>query len=159
MTKKAETNNDSNDIIPRLFIRQYGPKVKVRIFFSKQGRTKQSFKDECDINTIMARYQQTGQLPDLLTKNNGQYLDVTGYDYQEAMQLVAGAHSLFAELPSHVRLRFENDPSQFLAFTSDPKNREEMARLGLLRADYKPAEPPASTPAEKPAEAPKPPAA
>lgn len=110
----------------------YSPKSRQQIHFTGPSRTKQSFKDECDINTIMRRYQSTGILPDLMNQKNPQFLDVTGIDYQEAMQTVAEAHSLFQELPSRIRNRFKNDPAEFLAFTSDEKNRQELAEMGLL---------------------------
>lgn len=124
-----------NNPLPTRFISAYSPKLKISLTFPAQGRTKQSFKSECDINTIMARYQSTGILPDMLNQQNGQYLDVTEMDYQSSMELVAGARSLFNELPSKIRSRFENDPAKFLAFTSDEKNRPEMAELGLLSAE------------------------
>lgn len=113
------------------FISAYSPKLKVTISFPAQGRTKQSFKAECDINTIMAKYQSTGQMPQL-NLGNPQYEDTTGYDFQEAAQLVASAKSQFNELPSSLRNRFENDPAKFLNFTSNPNNRVELAQMGLL---------------------------
>jgi len=134
MTNKSATNDDSNDNPPR-FLSAYTKKNRVRISFTGPGRTKQSFKNECDINTIMSRYQKTGILPDMLNTANAQYLDVTGYDYQEAMQIVAGAQSMFNELPSAIRSRFKNDPAEFVEFTSNPENRQEMAQMGLLRPE------------------------
>lgn len=94
--------------------------------------TKQSFAAECDINTIMARYQSTGQMP-VLNDRAPQYLDMPGYDFQEAMNLVLDAQALFADLPSALRSRFGNDPAQFLDFTSNPQNRAELQSLGLLK--------------------------
>lgn len=95
------------------------------------SRTKQSFRDECDINIIMGRYLQTGVI-DFVAKHSPQYGDVTGADFQTAMQTVAQANSMFADLPSSLRERFGNDPAQFLDFVADDKNRAEAAQLGLL---------------------------
>nr|QJB19140.1 MAG: internal scaffolding protein [Microvirus sp.] len=95
--------------------------------------TKQSFGPECDINTIMARYQSTGEMP-VLNQVAPQYLDLDQTDFQAAMEVVAGAQSLFADLPSAIRTRFHNDPGEFLAFTSNPANRPEMQALGMLSA-------------------------
>jgi len=94
--------------------------------------TKQSFAAECDINTIMSRYQSTGEMP-VINQVVPQYLDLDQTDFQEAMQIVAVAQSLFAELPSAIRNRFQNDPGQFLDFTSNPDNAPEMRKLGLLK--------------------------
>lgn len=110
----------------------YSPKSRLQIQFEGQGLTHQSFKDECDINTIMGRYLKTGVLPENLTQREAQYLDVSDIDFQAAAELVAGAKSLFEQLPSSIRNRFENDPAKLLAFTSDENNRREAAELGLL---------------------------
>jgi len=79
----------------------------------------------------MGRYLANGEVPQI-NQQAPQYLDVTGYDYQSAMELVAGAQSLFEEIPSNIRNRFQNDPALFLDFCSNEKNREEMAEMGLL---------------------------
>jgi len=40
------------------FVTAYGPKARLRhVTPPGVGRTKQSFKDECDINNIMKRFQ------------------------------------------------------------------------------------------------------
>lgn len=93
--------------------------------------TDQSFKDESDINTIMARYQSTGEMP-VLNEMQGQWLDVTEMDFQAHMDFIIDAQNLFDQLPSALRDRFGNDPGAFLGFCSEESNREEMARLGLL---------------------------
>lgn len=110
----------------------YSPKSRCSLEFSGQGRTHQSFKDECDINRIMARYMQTGILPQDINPLEARYLDVSDIDFQSAQELVAGARSLFEQMPSKLRTRFENDPAKLLAFVSDSKNAQEAAELGLL---------------------------
>jgi len=113
----------------------YSIKERVRLTFPTNSRwTKQSFKDECDINTIMRRYIQSGEMP-VLNQKAPQYLDCTGIDYQQAMEFIAGAKTLFGEMPADIREKFENDPAQFLDFCSQEKNRPEMAEMGLLRPD------------------------
>lgn len=94
--------------------------------------TKQSFKDECDINKILARYQQTGVL-DFANKYEPQYADVTSIDFTTAMNQVALAQSMFDDLPSSLRARFRNDPSLFIEFIDNPANHQEMRELGLLK--------------------------
>lgn len=95
--------------------------------------TKQSFKDECDINTIMSRYQSTGEIP-VINERAPQYLDVTtGFDFHTMQNQLVEAQALFDDLPSKLRERFANDPGEFLAYVADPTNHPEMAKLGLLR--------------------------
>lgn len=112
----------------------YSTKLRVRLSFPEDSlHTKQEFKDECDVNVILRRYQQTGELP-ALNERAPQFLDVSApMDFQTSMQYVAEANSLFNELPSHIRNRFLNDPAQFLAFCSDERNHLEMAKMGLLK--------------------------
>lgn len=104
--------------------------------------TKQSFKDECDINLIMKRYSKSGVL-NHLNKYEGRYGDFgDGLDFQSAMGHVIKAQDMFDELPAHVRKRFANSPAEFLDFVSDPVNSEEMVKLGL--ATLRPVQPPVS---------------
>lgn len=112
----------------------YGPKRKIAMTFAENSpHTRQEFKDEADINTIMARYQRTGELPQL-NLTAPQYLQLDGATFQEHMEFVAEAQSMFEELPSRIRNRFDNDPAKFLDFTSNENNRQELARMGLLSA-------------------------
>jgi len=128
----SETNAKLN-AISNIVRDEYSPRTRVAITFPANSRwTKQSFKDECDVNTIMRRYQSTGEMP-VLNQRAPQYLDATGFDYQQAMEFVAGAKTLFGELPSDLRNRFGNDPAAFLDFCSQEKNRPEMAEMGLLK--------------------------
>lgn len=98
-----------------------------------ESLTKQEFKKQCDINTILAKYQKTGQLPDLI-KSDPRYGDFSEVgSYQEALDTVILARQQFDALSSKLRSRFGNDPSEFLAFVNDPKNAEEMVSLGLAK--------------------------
>lgn len=135
------------------FITSYGPKIKVSLTFPEgNGRTKQSHKDECDINQIMARYQKTGIL-DFTAKHEAQYGDVVGLDFQRGLEIIGQAKAMFADMPSKLRARFSNDPGEFLDFVQDPENREEARRLGLLKPEEQVATPP-SAPAPRAASSP-----
>lgn len=144
-----------NNITPQIsnqsnFKSAYSKKHKVSLTFPENSRwTKQQFREECDINTIMNRYLASGEMP-AINQQAPQYLDVTGQDYQESMQFIAGAQSLFNELPSSIRNRFQNDPATFLDFCSQDKNRPEMAEMGLLRDEVADAVPLPSSSSSKP---------
>lgn len=125
------------------FITAYGQKRKISTSTPGPSRTKQSFKNECDINVIMSRYQRTGTF-DFVNRLPPQYADVTGHDYQQAMDLVANARSAFEDLPSRIRSRFENDPAQLLDFVHDDANHQEALELGLLKPGATPPAPPPS---------------
>lgn len=131
--------------------------LKHSIHFPKTSKhTRQEFAAECDINTIMARYIRTGEMPHVNLRAP-QYFDSSGVDFQTHMQAIGEAKSLFAELPSDIRNRFRNDPGQFIDFCSDPSNRTELAHMGLLspeaaRSVLRPSAP--SAPAAKAPQAP-----
>ena len=106
----------------------------------EQTKTLQSAKDECDINKIVPRALKNGTLGELLA--NGGWVDQdfsSPVEYQEACNLVIEAQAKFDSLPSKLRDRFKNEPSEFLRFVSDPSNEEEMVTLGL--ATRRPTEP------------------
>lgn len=107
------------------------PTKRVQFVFTKPSKTKQSFKDECDINLVMKKFEKEGQLPSMI-KENPKYGDFSSpLDYQESLNTVIHANEQFAALPSSIRQRFSNDPQQFLEFAVNPKNGEELVNLGL----------------------------
>lgn len=92
----------------------------------------QSAEEESNINTIVRRFGLTGELPnDVAIPRTG---DFTGApDFHTAMNLVRQANEEFLRVPAHIRARFGNDPGAFIAFIEDEANRDEAARLGLLK--------------------------
>jgi len=97
-----------------------------------ETRTHQSFKEECDINTIMRKYER-GQLIEHVNRYQGDYGDYTNVpqDYAACLAQVADAGEMFQTIPAAIRERFGNDPGRFLAFAEDPANAESMVQLGL----------------------------
>ncbi len=136
-------------------VRPYAPKLKVPISFPKKGRTKQSFRDECDINLIMAKYQKTGAIAHV-NRHGADYGFATSLDFTEAMRTVTIAQDMFLGLPSSIRSRFGNDPAAFLDFVQDADNEDELIKLGLFsaedKADKVSEEPPPAAPSPPPAE-------
>lgn len=109
------------------------------------GMTRQEFKDECDINVLMATYERTGALPPMRS-GEPQYLDVSNVpDLQEALSVVAAAEAAFMRLPAKVRKEFDNDPVKFVEYAENPENLEQMRTWGL--APPKPVEAPPAAPA------------
>lgn len=122
--------------------RPYDASQPTSITFPEKTMAKQAFKDECDINTIMAKYKSTG-LIDHVKNVQGSYGDFTSVqDYQLSLNQVIEAQDAFEQLPAKIRARFNNDPSHLMSFISDEDNYDEALKLGLI--DPKP-EPPAPT--------------
>lgn len=122
------------------------------ITFTDDSRTKQSFKEEVDINTIVRRFNLTGQLPtDVRAPTYADFEDL--FDFRDAMDAIRSAQESFAEMPANVRYRFHNDPAEFVDFCSNPDNVDEMIKLGLAvkRPDITPDPAPQPEPAPPPA--------
>lgn len=94
----------------------------------EDGRTKQAFKDETDIQKILQRAQQIGTLSHL-EKHGASYGDFEAFDFTEAMQQLARAKSIFEELPSELRREFNHDPRQFFTFVNNPDNADRLPDL------------------------------
>lgn len=97
--------------------------------------TQQHFKDEADINFIMARYQKTGVLVDPLTQTTRKPIfdDFSELgDFRDHQQAILDAQERFMALPSSIRARFANDPAELLEWLSNPANKEEAMELGLM---------------------------
>lgn len=112
-------------------IRKPYTRQAVQLDAGGETRTKQSFKKECDINVIMAKYQKTGAITHF-NKHQHNYGMADGQTFQDAMNLVCEAQEMFNDLPSSIRTRFGNDPAAFLDFVQNEDNADEMARMGLI---------------------------
>lgn len=113
------------------FQTQYDTFAHPTITCETESRTKQSFKDECDINNILSKYQKTG-IVSHINQSEGQYGDFTSeQDYQTALNTVIQAQDMFSSLSAEVRDKFANDPAQFLKFVEKEENAEELIKMGL----------------------------
>lgn len=119
----------------------YGERKRVPGFSSADdGMTRQEFRRECDINTLMAKYINTGVMPQNV--RTGQYGDFSSAeDYHAAQNILLNARAQFDALPSSVRDRFGNNPAKYLAFLHNPDNLEEARKLGVLKEVQAPAPP------------------
>lgn len=95
------------------------------------GRTKQSFAEEADINTLIKRFGIGNPLPQgVRVPSFGDFNGV--YDYQSALNVLQAADRAFMNLPADLRSRFGNDPAAFVAFCDDENNHAEAVRLGMI---------------------------
>ncbi len=91
----------------------------------------QHYKEECDINTILGKFNITGLLPE--SPLSPRYGDFTGIsDYHTAMNRVIAAQDEFEALPANIRARFDNDPAKLIEFLENSDNRLEAEKLGLV---------------------------
>lgn len=92
------------------------------------GRTKQSFKDSCDINKILKKAQVTGTVSHL-AKHGAQYGDFADFDFFDAQLKIAKGKSIFEALPSEIRREFDQDPGAFFEYVNDPANVDRLPEL------------------------------
>lgn len=129
----------------------YQPTARVSIDCSVGGRTKQSFKNECDINNIMSKFEKSGLL-DHVNHHKGDYGDFVGYDdYHSCVNQVLDAQEAFASIPSKIRALFGNDPASFMDFAQNPDNMTEMVKMGLAHGPSTGATLPHTAPPPNPA--------
>ena len=102
---------------------------RVQITFEGPGRTRQSMREECDINNIMKKYQSSGAITHF-ARHEARYGFADSVTFHEALNIVTEADTMFADLPSELRKRFDT-PGAFLDFVQDEKNGDEMIELGL----------------------------
>lgn len=121
---KHETPKFRTRFTPRIAVKQHFPK--------EEGRTKPEFAKECDINRIMAKYRQTGILPEYARQAAQRFGDFSQVpDFMEMQARVNAAMEMFGALPAAVRKQFNNDPHEFVQAASTKEGRELMVKLGL----------------------------
>ena len=112
---------------------------KPGITFDQPSQTLQSFKDDADINCIIARFENTGVLVDPTvpvsrTPQFGDYSEMPSY--QEAQNVIVAANNAFNDLSAKVRERFGNDPAAYFQFVQSLKEGSEeyaeAVRLGIV---------------------------
>lgn len=109
----------------------FAPHDRHFVILDPVSLTHQSMAPECDINSIMRKYERTGVLEHRNTFE-GQYGDFTNVtDYHESMNQVIAADEMFQTLPAKIRRRFHNDPGAFLEYASDPDNQDDLIKMGL----------------------------
>lgn len=91
--------------------------------------TRQEFKDQADVNNIIARHSR--HLIDNFDPASWQSVDLTVVPgYEQAYEIVLAAQQSFMTLPANVRAQFDNDPGLFFSAYNDPGN-ELIRELGL----------------------------
>nr|QJB21126.1 MAG: internal scaffolding protein [Microvirus sp.] len=107
-------------------------------------RAVQSEAKFCDINHIVAKAHQTGQLPVLMGRTPIEEMP-TASTYQEMMNTIVAAQQKFERLPAAVRSAFDNKPQNMLAALEASKKDEKMAtqlrEIGLLNPLAEPVAP------------------
>ena len=94
----------------------------------KDGRTKQSFRDETDINQILKRAQKSGTISHL-NKYEARYGDFSNFDFFEAQLKLAQGAEIFDALPVEIRSEFNQSSAEFFDYVNNPANKDRLHEL------------------------------
>ena len=116
-------------------LRKNGTRI-IGIQNEEDSRTDPSFADECNVNNIVKKFKNTGQITHL-AKREGVYADVsTVTDLLTATIQVQKASEAFKTIPAELRRKLNEDPAQLIEFLNDPQNDEEAIYYGLKERNY-----------------------
>lgn len=129
--------------------KHYDDLTEKGLIFKKPSMTQQHFKDDCDINVIVRRFN-AGQINTMpLAMNEGFYADVSDLgSYQDANARVNSIKDYFSNLPSSVREKFNNSVDEFVAFASTSDSRSAFIEMGILEKPVEPVKPVQPAPVE-----------
>lgn len=103
-----------------------------RVRLSGVARTKQSMRDECDINGIVSRARMGGAIAHV-ARGVPTYMDVSEVtDYKSALDMLRKTDEFFQALPAKVRRAFNNDPAEFLDGMDTVEGRAKLEEAGLV---------------------------
>lgn len=117
-----------------------GMKPSEGIIFTEPSMTDQSQYQESDINYIVKNYAdgRTG----ITTLDLGADAGVLQYgdtllpgDYDTALDLINAVSDEFYQLPAQIRAEFNHNPKELINALADPRQRDRLLSLGLLRQD------------------------
>ena len=112
----------------------YGDRKREGFQTTGDSLTQQSHAAAADVRNIIKQYDRTGLIANV-NKGIAQYGDYSEInEYAEALNMVREANESFATIPSHIREQFNNNPGLFFEFATNPKNSEEMIKMGLKKA-------------------------
>jgi len=117
---------------------------RVQTVNNEPSRTQQQYKDECDVNNIMAQYKKTGSITHLRNQAEGVYMDLTTVptDYAAALAVVNNANEAFEAMPAKVREKLKHNPAELISWLKNPANKKEAHELGLIELKDVPQTPP-----------------
>lgn len=113
---------------------------RTALYCADPSKTKQEFKDETDINVILARFTRTGETPPVILPEH--FADLTNRTtYFDMASAAADANELFYLLPASTRAEHLNDPTRWadaVVQALEQGNRESLEKLGIATSPAAP---------------------
>lgn len=110
------------------------------------GKTQGFYRDECNINNIVATYRRSED-PALLNPRQAQpvYADLPDEtDLHSSLNKVQAATSAFNALPAAIRERYGNNAVNFVAALGNPSETAFLIEQGVLDAPVRPSAAPSA---------------
>ncbi|WP_167519421.1 hypothetical protein [Intestinirhabdus alba] len=108
------------------------------ITFTEPTLTQQHFAQETDINQIVRRAINTGDVSVFTPADRSEFYDCTVYeDYQSSLHFLKEIEDDFSSLPSDIRRQFNDRADNYVRFMTDPANVGKAVELGLLQGGEK----------------------
>ena len=115
---------------------QLAARGKVQTYIPQESEVQQSFKDHCDLNKIVGRYDKVMQdefLSSHFDSRGGTYADVSEVpDYRTALHIIRDAEESFNRLPEEWRDAYGGDMHAFVRAIDDPDQRSRLEALGVF---------------------------
>lgn len=103
---------------------------------TREVLTKQEPAASQDINTIVERHRVTGvYTTGHVSERVAMYGDFTGIhnmSYDDQLMAIQDAHEVFMRIPAQIRARFDNSPQKLIDWVTNPENKAEAQKIGLL---------------------------
>ena len=110
----------------------YNGRVACSFETTGESMTQEHFREETEILNIIRRHDRNGVI-DHINKGTAIYGDFSEItDYRDMIHKLREADSAFAQVPSDIRKRFENEPAKFFNFVTDSSNHDALAEMGLV---------------------------
>lgn len=114
------------------FHTRFNPAPSPSVNTGSESIVQQQWEPETKIDYLLRKYSSQGFNP-YAPSMPADFLDVSELgDFQDQQNKLLDAQDYFDSLPSHIRLQFQNNPSELISFLLNPKNKEKAIELGLF---------------------------
>lgn len=113
---------------PAKLTREQCLKYSEKRVYTLHGKTKQSQKDETDINKLLTRASRSDQLTHL-AQYQAQYGDFSTYDFEAHITKIAEGQTIFENLPAETKREFDQNPQKFFEYVTKPENLGRLPEL------------------------------
>lgn len=128
------------------FFTNFNRPPNVRTVNKSPSMALQQFKDESDINNLVARYNRTGAFYNALdcagrVARMPEFGDFSALgDFREQQDKILQVYDCFQNLPAKIRERFNNNPAFFVEFVGNEKNFDACVEMGIFARPAAPVE-------------------